>query len=357
MHLVDGIYTEAVDDSATIARGLTAGGGPLYPPTDWFKNPGFDRPTPITVTADGQIKGHIAAWETDHIGLPNGQKPPRSNANYAFFRTGVLQTQEGEEVPVGQLTLAGGHAPINASAGEAVKHYDDTASSVADLAVGEDEHGIWVSGAVRPGVTEEQIRALRASAPSGDWRPINGALELVAVCQVNTPGFPVARAMVASGEVTALVAAGASYMYGLQQDASVMEHVTRLSSRVDHLESVVAAAPAAVIEPETASAVEDAVDEAAEIDAAVSDDDEPEVSDLRARRLEELDEEERRVFGETADETLDRVRAGKDGEEVQTDDETEEEEVESEAARRTRLIEEMKRQRRVEKLRQRALGA
>ena len=90
-----------------------------------------------------------------------------------------------------------------------MKHYDDTLSAVADVSAGEDSYGIWVSGSLRPDATALQVRALRASAPSGDWRPINGALELVAVCQVNVPGFPVARAMVAGGQVLALTAAGA----------------------------------------------------------------------------------------------------------------------------------------------------
>jgi hypothetical protein len=141
---------------------------------------------------------------------------PRSASNYAYFQTGRLRTEEGEDVNVGQLTLAGGHAPLNAGAELAVKHYDDTASAVADVSAGEDEHGIWVAGALRPGVTPEQVRVLRASAPSGDWRPINGRLELVAVCQVNVPGFPVARTMVAGGSVQALVAAGANYMAHLR---------------------------------------------------------------------------------------------------------------------------------------------
>jgi hypothetical protein len=113
---------------------------------------------------------------------------------------------------VGQLTLAGGHASLQADAQAAAKHYDDTASAIADVHAGEDDYGIYVAGSLRPEATEAQIRALRASAPSGDWRPINGNLELVAVCQVNVPGFPIARAMVASGKVMALVAAGAHYM-------------------------------------------------------------------------------------------------------------------------------------------------
>ena len=90
----------------------------------------------------------------------------------------------------------------------AVKHYDDTASAFCDVHAGEDAYGIWVAGALRPNVTAEQVRAIRAAAPSGDWRPINGRLEMVAVCQVNVPGFPVTRARVASGHVYALVAAG-----------------------------------------------------------------------------------------------------------------------------------------------------
>src|SRR5690606_1868713 len=49
---------------------------------------------------------------------------------------------------------------------------------------------------------------IRASAVSGDWRPINGRLELVAVCAVNCPGFPIPRTMVASGAAVSLVAAG-----------------------------------------------------------------------------------------------------------------------------------------------------
>jgi hypothetical protein len=100
---------------------------------------------------------------------------------------------------------------MQASANEAIKHYDDTRSAVADVTAGEDQHGIWVAGSLRPDVTPNQVRAFRASACSGDWRPINGKLELVAVCSVNVPGFPIARpqVLVAGGQIQALVAAGA----------------------------------------------------------------------------------------------------------------------------------------------------
>lgn len=218
--LEDGVYEESMEDFADVepmvASGFLKADIPLTPPADWFKSPGFTKATPLTVDDDGRVYGHIAAWNVNHIGLPRATKPPRSRSKYAYFHTGVLRCDDGTDVPVGQLTLAGGHAPLNADATSAAKHYDDTASAVADIHVGEDEYGIWCAGSLRPQLDEMQIRALRASAPSGDWRPINGSLELVAICQVNVPGFPTARAMIASGKVLALVAAGASYMAAMK---------------------------------------------------------------------------------------------------------------------------------------------
>lgn len=227
----DGVYIEdiePVEAEAIVASGIIAGSIPVTPPLSWFANPQLNQPTPLTVTDEGRVYGHIAAWDVDHIGMVAGTRPPRSKSNYSYFHTGLLRTEEGKDVAVGQITLAGGHADIRASASEAVKHYDDTASAVIDVHAGEDAYGIWVAGSLRPGVTPEQVRALRASAPSGDWRPVRGSLELVAVCQVNVPGFPIARAMVASGQVTALVAAGASVLAKMRSNP-VFELDQRLS--------------------------------------------------------------------------------------------------------------------------------
>ena len=232
----DGIYVDemdAVEASALVACGVVAGAIPVVPPSSWFENPKLNKATPLTVDDEGRVFGHIAAWHVDHIGMSFGTKPPRSRSKYAYFHTGVVRTDSGKDVPVGQLTLAGGHASLEASASEAVRHYDDTASAIADVHAGEDAHGIWVAGALRPGTTPEQVRALRASAPSGDWRPVKGQLELVAVCQVNVPGFPIARARVASGAVMALVAAGAGVLARMKSDP-----VAELSARVQKLEQL-----------------------------------------------------------------------------------------------------------------------
>jgi len=231
----DGVYVEDIDEldaQAIVACGILAGAIPAVPPADWFGNPNLSGPTPLTVDDTGRVFGHIAAWSINHIGMAPGTRPPKSKSKYAYFHTGVVRTDDGKDVPVGQLTLAGGHASLEASAMDAARHYDDTGSAIADVHAGEDSYGIWVAGGLRPSASPEQIRALRASAPSGDWRPISGSLELVAICQVNVPGFPIARARVASGQVYALVAAGASTLARMKSDP-----LGELSGRIAALEN------------------------------------------------------------------------------------------------------------------------
>lgn len=212
LDLPDGVYGDVPGWSGMIRHpdilAMTAGAYPIRPPSKWFDNPSLPKLTPLTIEDDGRVFGHIAAWHTSHIGMAGGVKPPRSKSNYAYYRTGVVKCDDEKLVDVGQITLTGGHAPLNAGVSRAVAHYDDTASAIMDVAAGEDKYGIWVAGALRPDVTESQLRSIRASSVSGDWRPINGKLELVAVCAVNAPGFPIPRARVASGAPIALVAAG-----------------------------------------------------------------------------------------------------------------------------------------------------
>lgn len=212
LDLPDGVYEDVPGWSGMIRHPglvpLTAGAYPVKPPSSWFANPKLTSLTPLTISDDGHVFGHIAAWHTSHIGMAGGVKPPRSKSGYAYYQTGVVKCDDGKLVNVGQITLTGGHAPLNAGVARAVAHYDDTASAIMDVTAGEDKHGIWVAGALRPEVSDAQLRSIRASSVSGDWRPINGRLELVAVCAVNAPGFPIPRARVASGAPIALVAAG-----------------------------------------------------------------------------------------------------------------------------------------------------
>lgn len=191
---------------------MTAAASPAVAPASWFENPNLSGPTPLQVDLEtGRVFGHLATWNVCHIGIPGVcTTAPRNYSNYAYFRTGVIRTEEGTDVAVGHITIATGHAPIKASAQAAASHYDNTGSVVVDVAAGDDQHGIWVAGALRSGVDLEQATTLRAASLSGDWRAIGGKLELVGALAVNVPGFPIPRtSLAASAErQESLVAAG-----------------------------------------------------------------------------------------------------------------------------------------------------
>lgn len=213
--VVRGMYEKiatALDDDTIEApfAAVVASAAPTLPPMDWYTDPKLDGPTPVTITDDGRVFGHAALWGTCHIGLPGCVTPPNSPSGYAYFRTGATLT-DGGEVPTGKLTVGGGHADGQLGYAATAEHYDNVCASVATVAAGEDQFGIWVAGSLLPGATEGQVEALRQSPLSGDWRDIGGSLELVAAHAVNVPGFPVPRprAVVASsGRQLSLVAAG-----------------------------------------------------------------------------------------------------------------------------------------------------
>lgn len=223
---------EIAEDAAVaelVAAATRAGNPPsVLPDAADFANPMFgdsadtdprlvqlpDRPgqyaCPITITDDGRVYGHLAAWGTCHVGLDGCVTPPSSRYAYAHFLTGEVETNAGM-VPVGQITMGTGHAAPHLSATQAAAHYDNTGTAAFDVFVGEDAHGIWFSGRARADISPAEVRVLRASgAVSGDWRQIGGGLELVAVLSVNVPGFPVPRLSVAASgrRIHSLQAAG-----------------------------------------------------------------------------------------------------------------------------------------------------
>jgi len=193
------------DGEPAPAVSLVAAGGPKAPAA-WFTDPGLDRVTHLTVTDQGRVFGHLAEWGVCHIGYDGVcVVAPHSETDYAYFASKSVLLDDGTSARTGVISLGGGHAGrggIRAT----TDHYDSTSTAVADVSVGEDEHGIWCAGWIRPGTTEEQVVALRASDVSGDWREVGGNLEMVAALAVNVAGLPVVS--VSDGVQVALVAAG-----------------------------------------------------------------------------------------------------------------------------------------------------
>lgn len=195
------------------ALSLVASAAPAIS-VDYFRNPMLEEPTPVTRGENGHIFGHLGIWDQCHIAYEVCTTVPPSETDYAYFLTGQVFTDAGS-VAVGQLTVGGGHAPDGISVRAAIAHYDNVGTAVADVTCGEDEHGVWFSGRIRPWATEKQIHELFAAGPSGDWRGVRyrgrDSMELVAAHAVNVPGFPVPRPRFAveHGRQTSLVAAGA----------------------------------------------------------------------------------------------------------------------------------------------------
>lgn len=188
-----------------------AGLVPVEPPADWFFMPEPDGPTPITVTDEGQVYGHIAEWDTCHLGSPGAcVTAPESPSSYAYFNLGEIRCEDGERVAAGSITMRAKHAPLSYSRQQTTEHYDHSGLAAADVRAVDGKWGIWVSGALRPDLAVERVREFRSSKPSGDWRTINGNLELVGCLAVNLPGFPVVRPSVrmADQRRLSLVAAG-----------------------------------------------------------------------------------------------------------------------------------------------------
>jgi hypothetical protein len=178
------------------------------PPAEWFSPPAVSALTPLTVTEEGRVFGHIAGWGECHVGLPGCVTAPSSQTAYSHFTVGEQRVQGGGSVPVGALVTGPRHADPQVAFKAAQAHYDDLDAAVARVTAGEDEFGIWVAGWMLPGAAPARVEQFMASPVSGDWRRIGGSLELIAVCSVNAPGFPVPRARVsfAAGEQRSLIA-------------------------------------------------------------------------------------------------------------------------------------------------------
>lgn len=166
--------------------------GVLKPHSSLFAAPVLSGPTPLQVHEDGRVFGHLATWKQCHMGVGNRcVMAPQSRANYQHFKQGSVLTADGKTVRVGKITMGTGHADKAYGVIPAVEHYDDTGTCVAVVNAGEDSFGVWVAGALVSGVSEDQAADLRRSPLSGDWRRVDGNLELVAALAVNSPGFPV----------------------------------------------------------------------------------------------------------------------------------------------------------------------
>lgn len=167
------------------------------PPALWFENPGLPFATPLTITNEGRLLGHIAAWGTCHTGYTDQcVTPPRGgDGGYQNFHVGEVVCSDESRVAAGVFAWGIPHAGLTLPMIQAWEHYSDSRYGFGRVVAGEDAHGIWFSGALYPGLTEQDIAILRSLSMSGDWRrdPRLRRLGLIAALAVNFPGYPIPR--------------------------------------------------------------------------------------------------------------------------------------------------------------------
>lgn len=218
------IELEAVEASSSgeepVAAAVRAAAYATAQPAAWYRDPGFDAPTPLTIDDDGYVFGHVAAWDVCHTGYLDRCVTAPRNGSYRSFLTGTEHTDEGRTA-CGVLTWGIPHADLSADLIDAQQHYADSRAGWAHVTAGEDDHGLWVAGSVLPGLTADDVRILRGLSLSGDWRwsLTERELVLIAALAVNYPGFPIPRSLSAAGRA---VAAGGPPQVWMEDTGQVM---------------------------------------------------------------------------------------------------------------------------------------
>jgi hypothetical protein len=225
---------------------------PLYDAT-MFEPVRFGRVTPITVTADGRVFGHVATHDVCHVGM-------RDTCTTAPVDDGGFEAFHRYDINigplVGRLTYGGGqhpatcqccrghddHACDRLSSAGAIAHHD-TMRTVAYVRAWEDQenNAIAVAGVLAATVEDEDIQALSRGRVSGDWRSDRGKLALVEVLTLarERPGFPLPTGRMASnGEVLSLTAAGTVIPPKVLQPAGTLDEdalATRIARTVTEM--------------------------------------------------------------------------------------------------------------------------
>jgi len=195
-----------------------------------FALPALDGPTPITFDWEtGQVFGHIATWQTCHVGYSDVcvTAPHDEGGAYAWFNRFPVETEDGGTVWAGRITVGGRHAGLELGASDTMGYYDDK-TVAAHVRAYEDAHGIVVSGVIELAADDPSRAILDRRRVSGDWRETPGGLSLVEVLALSPgprahsePGFPIPGTFSTNGRQTALTAALGPVAEGFSSRASL----------------------------------------------------------------------------------------------------------------------------------------
>lgn len=189
---------EAEEDVVIVAAAGHTITMPRVPPAEWFQQPtDVTVEGALTITDEGRVYGRLAPANVPYSGVAGNFTVPLGDVNYRDWMRGETVVDGGGRVVTGNITMGCGHGDSVTTDHAAVReHYDNSCALFAKVAAGEDADGVWVAGALYPGVTAEQVERAMGLSLSGHWLPSLSPgyrYDLLAALLVPVPGFAMAR--------------------------------------------------------------------------------------------------------------------------------------------------------------------
>lgn len=159
---------------------------PVRPPAEWFAKPEGHVDT-VPVVDRGRLTVYLGKFGVPHRGVKDKLVFLPTDDDFSEYHLGNVRCEDGSRVRTGVIVMNSTHSDVRLSGEEVRARYEDTGTVVADVVMHYTDKGIVACGAIRPTISEEQIRELEAAPLSGEWR----SNQLFAALAVNTPGFAV----------------------------------------------------------------------------------------------------------------------------------------------------------------------
>jgi hypothetical protein len=147
---------------------------------------------PVTIAADGSIRGFYAIEGQCHIGyLGQGVcVPPTLDTEFTEFHEKPIRLASGANLDIGFGTALDDHVSGDLPGDKVVQVQVDLSTLVCALrATYYPGAGIWLSGHMLPGVDESLVAAMRLGYPSGHWAADTGEHSLRIFHWVTKPGY------------------------------------------------------------------------------------------------------------------------------------------------------------------------
>lgn len=163
-------------------------------PAEWFREPTAAELPPGSggVHVDGgRIYGWVAQVGEPHAGMPGRNLTIESlgDIDLSHFNRAHFKLDDGSVVRAGAMTMNAGHHNDGATCETSACQFDDTRTVAGIVRVGQNDRGLWFSGAAAPWLDTWDDLTFRACQPSYHMiQGRDGRWQLRAVLSVPVPG-------------------------------------------------------------------------------------------------------------------------------------------------------------------------